>query len=85
MSDHPYDSAQPHQLQSIGSNESNPAVPEVEHDGQAVRAAVLGPTSLMPAIELPSARPAAPGRRLLWVALVVLVAMAITVAVVVTG
>jgi hypothetical protein len=85
VSDQPYDSAQPHQLASVNSSDLSPVVPDATPDDRGVRAAVLGPTSLMPTVERPDAQPAAPAVRLRWVALIVLAAAAITVVALLTA
>jgi hypothetical protein len=85
VSDEPFDSAQSHQLTSLSSGDPAPAACVAEPDEHAVRAAVLGPTSLMPAVELPDAQPASPSGKLLWLVLVVLVAAVITAVVIATA
>jgi hypothetical protein len=79
VSDQPYDSAQPHHLASVNSSDLGPAAPAADPDDHGVRAAVLGPTSLMPTVDRTDAQPVGSALRLRWVALIVLGAAVITV------
>jgi hypothetical protein len=78
VSDQPHDSTPQHEPAPNGPGRT----PLTD---TAVRAAVLGPTSLMPAVELPDAEAGARPRWTLWAALIVLLVVGVLLTVLLTA